>query len=54
MSNLRDILGKLKWQLRRVWWHFKLHKWCECGDQVLVWGDTCETCKFMERKRKEE
>jgi ribosomal protein S27AE len=47
----KRILGKIEWYLRRLWWHFKIHKWCKkCGDQVLIWGDTCETCEFIERE----
>lgn len=32
-------------------------KWCACGDEILIEGDKCEVCKFMEeeeQKRKEE
>ena len=29
-------------------------KWCGCGDEILIEGDKCETCKFMEEENKSE
>ena len=23
-------------------------RWCSCGDEILIEGDKCEVCKFME------
>jgi len=25
-------------------------RWCACGDEILILGDKCETCKFLEEE----
>ena len=38
-------------------WSDKLEgepRWCECGDEILIEGDLCETCKFMEEEQDAE
>ena len=29
-------------------------RWCACGDEILIEGDKCEVCKFMEGELKKD
>ncbi len=30
------------------------NRWCACGDEILIEGDICEVCKFMDRVNREK
>lgn len=29
-------------------------RWCSCGDEILIPGDKCEVCKFIEEQKESE
>ena len=36
------------------WLNQALTRWCGCGDEILISGNLCETCLFLENENKKE